>query len=639
MVNSRFPLPDVASRRWLLAALLLVSSIQAAAAFGLSAVSRAQLREKPQAELRKLSKTQWLGLLRSSELPVQRKRFVLRGRPCQILHLPCPKAAASAPKVLSDAAVPGGDSSDQANASSLFGFSSNATALPEDASNVLPDNTTETSVNGTAFLEDASVSDGSLMTLVPATLTPSNASTMPTESTVTLDNAIPPSAAVEGVASAALVTNSSMVQEAASAALVSNSSMVQDGILLEVKPATHSAPTEPPASRPSLRTGMSAPSPAASLLTGRNMTAHLTSARLLGSRVRPSEIPHQTMPTLESAMQVSDSSGSDLSHALEGGDGRGSAPSTIRIIVAILLAAATLLCGVLVYDKIVKHSAPSSEVADASAQVRQWARSLPVISGDEVKGMFRDSGGYDCLLMQPQAAPGAVRLEGRVVALPHNVLKAPLARRDCVLFNTSASVVRLDGIRAPPTAYSAMNSDFDLELLGTSLGSTDISIRIRGRDVALFDVASGWRLERTVLADASEQLQDFLHAHRGPDVNVPDASEVLDFNECLLPVGAHVTCIGELRRDPTGELVLLPLQDSCGTQATSSTGTASHSPPRGVLSQLTSWERAECLTPPRSPRVGKVMISDDPALLGQSGQTFYSRLVNQTRNLFKSTGR
>jgi len=327
-------------------------------------------------------------------------------------------------------------------------------------------------------------------------------------------------------------------------------------------------------------------------------------------------------------------SATDLGRALEGGDGGGSMPAVLRIIIAIVVIALIMLVAVVVFDRATKSRA---EATDSSAQMRQWVRSLPVLSGDEVKTIFREQGGYDCLHFQPQAAEiGPVRLEGRIAALTHNVLKAPLARNDCVLFTTSASTVRLDGVRAPPTAFYAMNSDFDLELDGTSPGSAETRVRLRGQHVALFDVASGWRLERTVLGNAPEHLQDFLHVHRAPGIELPDANEVLDFTECLLSVGAHVTCVGELRRAPTGELELWPLENNDGThpEASSAREDTVLPSPRGLLSGLTSWERvAPPAQPCQSPRMGKVLISDDPRLFAQN--LLFSSLPRWTRRLFR----
>mmetsp|Transcript_91791 Transcript_91791/g.145154 ORF Transcript_91791/g.145154 Transcript_91791/m.145154 type:complete len:504 (-) Transcript_91791:105-1616(-) len=296
---------------------------------------------------------------------------------------------------------------------------------------------------------------------------------------------------------------------------------------------------------------------------------------------------------------------------------RDSLSRTVKIILGVVFASMILLVGVGLFEH---HSRPNAEATDTNSQVRQWVRSLPSLSGDDVQKQFKSKSGYDCLHHQPQSIPGPVRLEGHVVAMPHSVLKAPLAQRNCVLFSASASAVRLDGVRAPPAAFYAMNSDFELDV---AVASGTLRIRVRGVDVALFDVASGWQRERTTWAGAPEHLQDFLHAHRANGSGTLDIEEELDFTECRLDVGAYVTCVGELRREPTGEIGLWPCQDAEVAPTSASFSTDSIEKATGAALGLTSWE---LLTPRTSPRMGKVMISDEPSLIRQSKPSFCSGL-------------
>jgi hypothetical protein len=94
--------------------------------------------------------------------------------------------------------------------------------------------------------------------------------------------------------------------------------------------------------------------------------------------------------------------------------------------------------------------------------------------------------------------------------------------------------------------------------------------------------------------------------------------------------------VGELRREPTGELSLAPLQASVAAEPV--TGGAVHCGQQGMLSGLTSWERTGCPPEQRSPRGSppKVMISDDPSLLPQtcpSTWSSFSQLARRTRSL------
>jgi hypothetical protein len=316
-------------------------------------------------------------------------------------------------------------------------------------------------------------------------------------------------------------------------------------------------------------------------------------------------------------------SGGASSQALNDSSDRDSLSRTVKSVMIVLFSSMLVLVGVCCLDY--KSRASSAEVCDT----RRWVKSLPVLSGDDVQKQLKSKSGYDCLHHQPQLIPGPVRLEGHVVAKPQNMLKAPLAQRNCVVFSASAAAVRLDGIAAPPAAFLAMNSDFELDL---AVATSSFRVRIRGDDVALFDVASGWQHERTTWARAPEHLQDFLHAHRsgaGSNYGSMDGFEEFDFTECRLDAGAYVTCVGELRRDATGELSLWPCQDSEVALA-SSFNTESIEKTAGAALGLTSWEN---LTPSSSPRLGKVMISDDPCLLRQSRPSLCSCLADCFRRV------
>lgn len=327
-------------------------------------------------------------------------------------------------------------------------------------------------------------------------------------------------------------------------------------------------------------------------------------ANISGGALVPSPAPPSPARSLHASLQTSAGSGQTLS----GSSGRDYVTKILKVSVGVLFVAITLLLGLRLFEHTSHSPATETTATDTNSQVRQWVRSLPLLSGDDVQKRFKSKSGYDCLHHQPQSIQGPVRLEGRVVAMPHSVLKAPLAQRNCVLFSASASAIRLDGVHPPPAAFYAMNSDFDLSL---AVASGSLRIRVRGGDVALFDVASGWQRDRTTWARAPEHLQDFLHAHRAPNSGTLGASEELDFTECRLDVGAYVTCVGELRRDATGEIGIWPCQDSEVAPASPESIEKS----AGAALGLTSWE---LLTPRTSPRMGKVMISDDPGLLRQS---------------------
>lgn len=226
------------------------------------------------------------------------------------------------------------------------------------------------------------------------------------------------------------------------------------------------------------------------------------------------------------------------------------------------------------------------------SEVRKWVKSMRPQTQEDIEDIFKPRRGYDCLLLQPQSPGVAVRVSGRIIARPEATLRAPITRRKCVLFSTSAAERRLDGVVAPPAAFHSMASNFMVEL------DQGLKLHVHGQDVALFDMAAGRHDEQVVLRDAPDAHQDFVRANRAPFSGGGLAnSAVLEFQECLLEVGAKVTCVGEVRRSETGELGLWPAYSDAYT-AVSASG-------------LTSWERSEEVRA----RVGKVMVSDDPNLL------------------------
>lgn len=276
-------------------------------------------------------------------------------------------------------------------------------------------------------------------------------------------------------------------------------------------------------------------------------------------------------------------------------------PGSVALAVIALLLLLLLLCPAALGQPQREEEQPRSEVA-------KWVEGLQVLSATDVEAIFHARGGYDCVLIQPQEHEGAVRIEGRVeLRSPDHALQAPITRRRCVLFSASAGERRLDGVGAPPLAFHAMNADFDI-VLGRPLAD-ELRVRVRGQDVALFDMVAGSHEEVHLHRDAPEHLQDFARAHpaaapdrscrRGSGNRRPEKPTVVEFRESFLEEGAIVTCVGELRRAATGEIGLWPLS----SRSSPTLAAVTHS-----YEGLTSWE-----TSGRSEtRVEKVVVSDDP---------------------------
>lgn len=341
-------------------------------------------------------------------------------------------------------------------------------------------------------------------------------------------------------------------------------------------------------------------------------------------------------------------------------------PGTLKLVVGILGIVAIVVCSVIGIDQYWKlwkfsnlgaEQASTPKKAPSESEEKKFVSSLVLQSADEIKHTFTArSSGYDCLLLQPQALCGPVRIEGVVAVGPDSELRAPLARRKCVLFTTAAFEVTLNGVSDKPAAYSSRNVDFEVRMCTSS--KENIKIRVRGQDVALFDMSGGGRRERSVLKDAPGHFQDFVRANP-PFMQIPRESVVLDFTESLLGAGAMVTCVGELRREHTGEIGLWPMSlgvdrltpadnnrisgpvpqtgsflasiDTVQSSKSRNGGHGDTSPQvRGAyphshreprLDGLTSWERSDASGVGRV--VEKVMISDDPSLLSSSNVLRY----------------
>merc|ERR1719160_2065719 len=97
-------------------------------------------------------------------------------------------------------------------------------------------------------------------------------------------------------------------------------------------------------------------------------------------------------------------------------------------------------------------------------EVRRMVETYRVTTIEDIESTFKPRGGYDCLLLQPQNPGIVVRIQGVVVASQQAELRAPITRRKCVLFSTSALERRLDGVVAPPQAFHSMSTNFAIEL-------------------------------------------------------------------------------------------------------------------------------------------------------------------------------
>jgi hypothetical protein len=239
--------------------------------------------------------------------------------------------------------------------------------------------------------------------------------------------------------------------------------------------------------------------------------------------------------------------------------------------------------------------------------VRQHAEAMKVTHSSDIVSTFGEEDAVQA------GSPGmCVRIQGKIVATPQSVMSAPFSGRSCVMYSASVAHGRLDGVHQPPVAYHSANSDFVVELAD----DPEVKVTVHGQDVALFDMVQGSCAQEYMFVDAPEAWQAFTLAHTvgrtssdAPcgassqvDFGVASARE-LEFCESALPVGATVTCLGEVVRDRLGGLNLLPWRPARGAAKR----------PDDVFSLPNAVGRR--LEEHMDSLVGRVMVSDDPMLV------------------------
>lgn len=277
---------------------------------------------------------------------------------------------------------------------------------------------------------------------------------------------------------------------------------------------------------------------------------------------------------------------------------------------------------------------------------------MRVVQGDELKKIFGIDGSEQGFSGTPLSPGLLMRLQGRVVAKPGASLNAPFSGRACVRYSASAAKVKHDdGVHPPPIAFHAAGNDFKLVLSDTP----ELVLTVQGRDVTLFNIASGQQKCEESFAEASEACRGFVLAHllthgcgasKGSAslaecVDLSSDATMIEFCECALLVDAEVTCIGEVVRERNGDLSLYPWQPQRQSlppqQKKRTTNMGAAGPP--WFDQASTWMQAA--RPPEGAKdadasavgplaaaydglgrkqslVGKVLVSDDPSLTGRA---------------------
>lgn len=262
----------------------------------------------------------------------------------------------------------------------------------------------------------------------------------------------------------------------------------------------------------------------------------------------------------------------------------------------------------------------------ANNGVAAEVRRLRVSSSIEIHSMFA-LGMVADIPRVPSSLGILMRVQGKVVARPDGLFAAPFSGGPCVYYAASVSHPRHDGVHPPPLAYHSAGSDFALQLCG----APQVILTVRGHDLALFDMISGMQEWKQAFSRAPAPWRSFVMdhlvpsadatAHFGACANLSPMGGPLEFRESALLTGRNVTCIGEVSRDPSGSLVLQPWRPQAEVPL-----------PPHLAEPSPSWLSilAPCLgraipvhaaLPPLADALaGRVLLSDDPALLGAAAK-------------------
>lgn len=270
--------------------------------------------------------------------------------------------------------------------------------------------------------------------------------------------------------------------------------------------------------------------------------------------------------------------------------------------------------------------------------VRPKVEALKKFSAADIEKIVPSEGGYDCMFSKPISSRQLLRLEVRVEcpAPGKTPLTAPLTGRDCVLHSSSVSRQLHAGMPAVPVAFLASSIDFVVRLLDKS----NVQISIAGVDVSLFDMKEGTCVEQKTFDSAPDAWQDFVLTHRPATPasrDWPSSSDLrgdhamLEFQECVLAIGAVVTVVGELHRGADGQLSLRPWVSEKEKKIVLDTS----EPWR------TSWESKGCEGKPTASKFAgnsgilrqKVLVSDDQALLEMDSPSVDGKLRECTSNI------
>jgi hypothetical protein len=198
-----------------------------------------------------------------------------------------------------------------------------------------------------------------------------------------------------------------------------------------------------------------------------------------------------------------------------------------------------------------------------SSPIRRYVESLQSCLAEDVKVQVPVACSYDCAFSKPLRSRCLLRLQATVSELAGaRPLTAPLTAQECVLY--SATVSKRARGQGLALSFAAANVDFKLRLLDDP--STEIEVM--GMDVSLFDMCQGRFMQTGTFGTAPHHWREFVMNNQveslpdgklsSSDLCTENAS--LEFEESALLIGSNINIVGELCRDPSGSLILQPLQ-------------------------------------------------------------------------------
>lgn len=241
--------------------------------------------------------------------------------------------------------------------------------------------------------------------------------------------------------------------------------------------------------------------------------------------------------------------------------GTSSAFIVFALAGAVLLVLVAGMACLLLYYCGRKSSNPQFAGASTDS-AHAYIAGLPISYHWHIEEYLPKSCGYDCAFSKPASSGRAlrfqVRVEGPLCGIP---LTSPLSQKPCVVYSAGVSSPSVGGLNPMSVAYAADSQNFMVSLLG----APDVRIEIRGDDCSLLDMSEGFLSQCAKFNSVPNHWQAFALSrrlsathHSPPASRLYNEDPILEFQECALHLGAHITCVGELSRREDGVLTLHP---------------------------------------------------------------------------------